>query len=78
MRAEPEFVFCFYGDEALRQIGPNYEGLVDKTNKICNLGEGLDWDGLDQSKRWVPYGTRFEHYYNHVLREKRQSEYSYI
>ena len=46
MKAEPEFVFCFYGDEALRQIGPNYEGLVDKANKIANLGYALDWDGL--------------------------------
>lgn len=27
VRTEPEFVFCLYGDEVLRQIGPNEEGL---------------------------------------------------
>ena len=27
VKAEPEFVFCLHGDEVLRQIGVNYEGL---------------------------------------------------
>lgn len=27
VRSEPEFVFCLYGDEVLRQIGPNEQGL---------------------------------------------------
>jgi hypothetical protein len=26
--AEPEFVFCLYGDDFIRQIGVNYNGLV--------------------------------------------------
>lgn len=38
VKAEPEFVFCLYGDEVIRQIGPNYDGLVDKFNKMVALG----------------------------------------
>lgn len=38
VRAEPEFVFCLNGDEVIRQIGPNYDGLVDKYNRLVALG----------------------------------------
>lgn len=42
VRTEPEFVFCLYGDEVLRQIGPNYAGLTEKLNKMVTLGSELD------------------------------------
>ena len=37
VRSEPEFVFCLNGDEVVRQIGPNFEGLIDKYMKILQL-----------------------------------------
>ena len=27
VKAEPEFVFCLWGDDVIRQLGANYEGL---------------------------------------------------
>ena len=38
VRSEPEFVFCLYGDEVLRQIGPNQSGLTEKLDKMVKLG----------------------------------------
>jgi thiol-disulfide isomerase/thioredoxin len=43
VKAEPEFVYCLYGDEVIRQIGPNYEGLVDKYNKMVALGQHTEF-----------------------------------
>ena len=60
MKAEPEFVFCLYGDEVIRQIGPNYEGLVDKYNKMVEMGRTTD---LGHEQKWIPYGSRFHAYY---------------
>ena len=39
VRTEPEFVFCLYGDEVLRQIGPNLAGLQEKVEKMVKLGQ---------------------------------------
>lgn len=39
IRSEPEFVFCLYGDEVLRQIGPNAKGLNEKLAKMVKLGQ---------------------------------------
>ena len=60
VKAEPEFVFCLYGDEVVRQIGPNFDGLKDKLNKMVTLGEQTE---LDIGNKWIPYGSRFEAYY---------------
>lgn len=30
VRAEPEFIFCLYGDEVIRQIGVNKDKLIEK------------------------------------------------
>jgi hypothetical protein len=38
VKNEPEFVFCLYGDEVLRQIGPNQDGLTQKLDKMVKLG----------------------------------------
>ncbi len=38
VKNEPEFVFCLYGDEVLRQIGPSQEGLSNKLDKMVKLG----------------------------------------
>lgn len=58
-RTEPEFIFCLFGDEVLRQIGPNEEGLETKLSKMVKLGEESDGEQLAPSHRWMPYGTRF-------------------
>ena len=55
VRSEPEFVFCVDGDEVVRQVGPNYEGLIDKYNKIQNLLETLE----KEKRVWSPYGSKF-------------------
>ena len=59
-------MFCLYGDEVLRQIGPNYSGLLDKVKKMEELSTSAKLD-LFRGK-WVPYGTGFEHYYNEYLK----------
>lgn len=46
VRTEPEFVFCLYGDEVLRQIGPNEKGLQDKVDKMVKLGLEMDSENL--------------------------------
>ena len=61
VKAEPEFVFCLYGDQIIRQIGPNYDGLVDKNGKMDEMTESVDIpDGND---KWVPYGSRYAAFY---------------
>ncbi len=67
VRTEPEFVFCLYGDEVIRQIGPNYEGLNQKLDKMVKLGAETDGEFLGPNEKWAPYGTRFEKYYQEVL-----------
>ena len=61
-------MFCLYGDEVIRQIGPNFAGLEDKLNKMVKLGAETDTEFLPHDKRWAPYGTKFEKYYLHVLK----------
>ena len=68
IRTEPEFVFCLYGDEVIRQIGPNYAGLKQKLDKMVKLGAETDTEYLAHHERWSPYGTRFEKYYIEVLK----------
>ena len=68
VRTEPEFVFCLYGDEVLRQIGPNEKGLNEKLEKMVKLGYETNSDHLAPHERWSPYGTRFEKYYMEVLK----------
>ena len=63
VRNEPEFIFCMYGDEVLRQIGPNFRGLEEKLDKMIRLAEE-DEEFMQMRHKWVPYGTRFERYYN--------------
>jgi hypothetical protein len=67
VRTEPEFVFCLYGDEVLRQIGPNENGLTEKLNKMVKLGSETESEFLGPDERWSPYGTRFEKYYMSIL-----------
>lgn len=52
-------MFCLYGDEVLRQIGPNAAGLEEKLNKMVKLGQETDNEFIAASERWMPYGTRF-------------------
>lgn len=52
VRSEPEFVFCLNGDEVVRQIGPNYEGLIEKYQKILQLQKLQE----KQQIGWAPYG----------------------
>jgi hypothetical protein len=59
-------VFCLYGDEVLRQIGPNYDGLVDKYSKMVALGQYTNV-GHGESK-WIPYGSRYQAYYEEKLK----------
>ncbi len=66
VKAEPEFVFCLHGDEVIRQTGPNYEGLNNKLNKMTQLADNSDLSGFNE--KWVPYGTKFEEYYNRKLK----------
>lgn len=61
VKAEPEFVFCLYGDEIVRQIGPNYDGLIDKYNKMVTLGEQSET--IIGQEKWIPYGSRYQAYY---------------
>ena len=61
-------MFCLYGDEVIRQIGPNEEGLNEKLQKMVKLGEETNSDHLGPHERWSPYGTRFEKYYEEVLK----------
>lgn len=65
-------MFCLYGDEVLRQIGPNYSGLLDKVKKMDELSTSANLH-LFRDK-WVPYGTSFEHYYNEYLKEYFKEE----
>lgn len=67
VKSEPEFVFCLYGDEILRQIGPNQDGLDQKLDKMVKLGQETDSDFLAVNEKWSPYGTRFERYYMQIL-----------
>lgn len=60
VRAEPEFVFCFYGDEVIRQIGPNKDGLKEKTTKMEQLSYNPEFQALES--KWVPYGQKYETY----------------
>ena len=69
-------MFCLYGDEVIRQIGPNYQGLEDKLQKMVKLGEESDDDGVGIDQKWVPYGARFERYYAEVLRPLYQRNVS--
>jgi len=66
VKAEPEFVFCLYGDEVIRQIGPNFDGLVDKFNKMVKLGQQTDLSV--GSAKWIPYGSRYQAYYEEKLK----------
>lgn len=68
VKSEPEFVFCLYGDEVIRQIGINEAGLKEKLDKMVKLGAETDTEFLSHDKRWFPYGTRFEKYYIEVLK----------
>ncbi len=52
-------MFCLYGDEVIRQIGPNFTGLQEKLNKMVNLGAETDTEFLGHQQRWSAYGTRF-------------------
>lgn len=54
-------MFCLYGDEVIRQIGPNYEGLVDKFNKTVELGANSEL--IPGKEKWIPYGSRYQAYY---------------
>lgn len=74
VKAEPEFVFCLYGDEVVRQIGPNYEGLVDKFNKMVNLGQTTELQTGDL--KWIPYGSRYQAYYDEKLKAHYQAHTS--
>lgn len=66
VKAEPEFVFCLHGDEVIRQTGPNFEGLNNKLSKMTELANSSDLTGY--KTKWVPYGTKFEEYYNRKLK----------
>lgn len=57
VKAEPEFVFCLYGDEVLRQIGPNEEGLTEKVKKMEHLAVNSKISSVVD--KWQPYGTGF-------------------
>jgi len=37
VKAEPEFVFCLKGDEVIRQIGLNKEGLLEKAKTMLAI-----------------------------------------
>lgn len=52
-------MFCLNGDEAVRQIGPNYDGLIEKYQKIQQVAKLQEKD----KKPWTPYGSRFESFY---------------
>lgn len=66
VRAEPEFVFCLYGDEVLRQIGPNYENLQKKIDMMKELAKAEDMSGVQNV--WTPYGQRYKAY-EHLMIE---------
>lgn len=58
-------MFCLYGDEVVRQIGLNLQGLKNKAEKVKKLASETDLS--DVEAKWVPYGTEFEVYYANVL-----------
>lgn len=66
VKAEPEFVFCLYGDEAVRQIGLNYNGLEDKIQKMDQLAQTEDLKLLDNV--WVEYGQSYKSFYERHIR----------
>lgn len=65
VRAEPEFVFCLYGDEIVRQIGVNMDGLEDKYLKVRKLQQKME----KEDAVWGRYGNRFEAFYKKALKE---------
>lgn len=58
VKAEPEFVFCLFGDEVIRQIGLNPQGLNEKIEKVEKLGREVDLS--DIKERWTEYGTSYK------------------
>lgn len=67
VKYEPEFVFCLYGDEVVRQIGPSYQNLESKLSQVSTLAQETDLGDFDD--KWVPYGTNFQVYYDQRLKE---------
>lgn len=61
--SEPQFVFCYNGDEIVRQIGPNYDGLIEKYQKILQVQKD---DANPQA--WTPYGLKFKNFYQENLK----------
>lgn len=59
-------MFCLNGDEVIRQIGPNFDALVDKYEKMVAVGK-LEEAG-DQHKKWIPYGSSYQAYYEEKLK----------
>ena len=37
VRAEPQFIFCFYGDQVIRQTGSNKEKLLEKAEMMMEI-----------------------------------------
>lgn len=58
----------------MRQIGPNYEGLVEKYNKMVALGETTETQPGDL--KWIPYGSRYQAYYQERLKAQYEAHTS--
>lgn len=62
-------MFCLYGDELLRQIGRDYEGLEKKYNKMQKFAaEATDLTTIHD--KWVPYGTTYKVYYEEHIKQE--------
>lgn len=59
---------CLYGDEFVRQIGPNLSGLKHKLETSVKAAQ--DADLKDMPIQWNPYGTAFEQYYKSFLSQR--------
>lgn len=46
-------------------MGPNYEGLKQKVESMSKLA--LNEKLVDIKEKWVPFGTKFQIYYNEHL-----------
>jgi hypothetical protein len=58
-----------YGDEIVRHIGLNLEGLKNKIKQIENLANSTNPRQYNQT--WVPYGTGFRAQFDENLRYRR-------